>query len=77
MKTKAELIAIVKKANKEQLWSMIYDFDMIGFYREDKRQQRGYIIGCIEGCYETEKNIYGCYDSDSVEMEKAILKAMA
>ena len=76
MRTKEDLIAIVKRANKKQLWNMIYDFDMIGFYREDKRQQRGYIIACLNNCYTTELNAYGIHDSDSVAMEKAIINAM-
>lgn len=76
MTDKKELIAIVKKANKEQLWSMIYDFDMIGFYREDKRQKRKYIVECLENCYTTALNVYGCRDEDSKRMERAVLNAV-
>lgn len=76
MRTKEDLIKLVKKANKKQLWSMIYDFDLIGFYREDKRQQRGYIIECLNSCYTTKKDVYGLLDTDSLRMEKAIINAM-
>ena len=76
MKTLEELLKIVNKANKKQLWHMIYDFNMIGFYREDKRQQRQYIIDCITNCYTTGLNEYGNRDSDSLNMEKAVVLAM-
>lgn len=35
MKNLEILLNLVKKANKNQLWYMIYDFENIGFYRED------------------------------------------
>lgn len=71
-----ELIKLVNKANRKQLWFMIYDFEMIGFYREDRRQQRGFIIECLNSCYNSELKDNGCYDCDSYRMERAILSAM-
>ena len=77
MKTLEQLLKIVKKANKNQLWHMIYDFEMLGFYREDKRQQRGFIIECLTNCYTTEKNPrYDTFDDDSLRMERAVITAM-
>lgn len=76
MKTLDELLTLVKKANKKQLNSMIYDFGYLGFYREDKRQQRNFIVECLVNNYTTDKNIYGILDSDSVFMEKSVLEAM-
>lgn len=77
MKTLEELLEMVKRANRKQLWSMIYDFEMIGFYREDKRRQRQFIIDCLTNCYTTEvKQPYGIHDKDSLSMEKAVLQAM-
>lgn len=76
MKTLEALLEIVKKANKNQLWHMIYDFEMIGFYREDKRQQRGFIIECLTNCYKTELDTWGLYDDTSLEMERAVVTAM-
>lgn len=72
MKTLKELVDIVKKANKNQIRSMIYDFDMMGFYREDKRVKRNYIIECLKNCYESEALTI----SEKMEMEKAVLNAM-
>lgn len=72
MKTLEELLQLVNKANKEQLWSMIYDFNMMGFYREDKRVKRNYIIECLKNCYENESLSI----SEKKEMEKAVLNAM-
>lgn len=68
------LLHIVKKANKNQLWYMIYDFENLGFYREDKRQQRQFIIECLQNCYTTKSTDY-LYD-DSLRMEKSIINAM-
>lgn len=65
-----DLVSIVKKANKEQIWDMIYDFDMMGFYREDKRVKRNYIIACLQNCYDSSSL------SEKLEMEKAVLNAM-
>lgn len=77
MKTLEELLNIVKLANKKQLKSMIYDFEYLGFYREDKRQKKKFIIECLENCYTTEiKEPYNIYDSDSLWMEKFVLKAI-
>lgn len=71
------LLQIVKKANKEQLWHMIYDFEMLGFYREDKRQQRNFIIECLKNCYTTELNEYYIYDDTSVRMERSIITSVS
>ena len=76
MKTLEQLLQIVKKANKNQLWRMIYDFEMLGFYREDKRQQRQFIIDCLTHCYTTEINEYGIHNNDSLSMERAVVTAM-
>lgn len=76
MKTLEQLLDTVKRANKIQLWHMIYDFEMLGFYREDKRKQRQFIIECLKNNYTTELNIYGNHDSDSLRMEKAVITAM-
>lgn len=76
MRTLEQLLKIVEKANKSQLWHMIYDFESIGFYREDKRQQRQFIIDCLINCYKTELNEYGTHDEDSLRMERAIIVAM-
>ncbi len=72
MKTLDELLLLVKKADKNQLWDMIYEFDMLGFYREDKRVKRNYIISCLENCYESDSLTI----SEKMEMEKAVLNAM-
>lgn len=74
MKDLNELLELVEKANKAQLSDMIYWFDMMGFYREDRRQQRGYIIACLMNCYTTDKEKYMYHDS--IEMQNIILKAM-
>lgn len=76
MKTLEELLQLVKKANKNQLWYMIYDFENLGFYREDKRQQRNFIIECLKNCYTTELNEFLLHDYDSIRMEKSVLNAM-
>lgn len=76
MKTLEELLKIVKKANRHQLWHMIYDFEMIGFYREDKRKQRQFIIECLQNCYKTELDEYGRHEYDSLRMERAVITAM-
>lgn len=76
MKTLEELLKKVKKANKNQLWYMIYDFEKIGFYREDKRQQRQFIIECLQNCYRTNLNEYYTHDDDSLRMERAVITAM-
>ena len=76
MKTLEQLLQIVKKANKNQLWHMIYDFNSIGFYREDKRQQRQFIIDCLTANYTTELNRHGNHDEDSLRMERAVITAM-
>ena len=76
MKSLEELLKIVKRANKNQLWHMIHDFEWIGFYREDKRQQRQFIIDCLTNCYKTELNQYGIHDDDSLRMERAVVAAM-
>lgn len=72
MKSLGELLSLVEKANKNQLWNMIYDFDMMGFYREDKRVKRGYIISCLNNCYESDS----LRISEKLEMEKSVLNAM-
>lgn len=69
MTSKNDLLEMVSKANKRQLWYMIYDFELIGFYREDKRVQRQFIVDCINNCYEFS-------DIDCLLMEKAIIKGM-
>ena len=56
---------------------MIYDFEMIGFYREDKRQQKQFILDCINNCYTTDINMYGIHDNDSMRMEEAVLNAVS
>ena len=76
MSTLETLLNKVKKANKNQLWHIIYDFELIGFYREDKRQQRQFIIECLQNCYKTELNEYGIHDDDSLRMERAVITAM-
>ena len=70
------LLDLVKKANKNQLWYMIYDFENLGFYREDKRQQRSFIIECLQNNYTTELTKYLIHDDVSMRMEKSILKAI-
>lgn len=77
MLSKEELMTIVKKADRKQIFSMIYDFEMIGFYREDKRHQKQFILDCINNCYTTDINIYGIHDVDSVRMEKTVLNAVS
>ena len=77
MLSKEELMAVVKKADRIQVFSMIYDFEMIGFYREDKRQQKQFILDCINNCYTTDINIYGIHDGDSMRMEEAVLNAVS
>ena len=76
MKTLEELLQLVKRANKNQLWRMIYDFENLGFYREDKRQQRQFIIECLKNCYTIELNEYFLHDYDSMIMEGSIINAM-
>ena len=76
MTTKDKLIAIVKKANKEQIQKMTYDFNMIGFYNEDKRRTKSFIVNCIENSYDTYFDSFGINDSDSIWMEKSILKVV-
>ena len=76
MLSKEELMAVVKKADRKQVFSMIYDFEMIGFYREDKRQQKQFILDCINNCYTTDINMYGIHDNDSMRMEEAVLNAV-
>lgn len=49
--SKKELINIVKNFNKVQVKFTISGFEMIGFYREDKRQKKSFLINCIENCY--------------------------
>lgn len=65
-----DLVALVKKANKNQIWHMIYAFNMMGFYREDKRVKRNYIIACLQNCYDSSSL------SEKLEMEKAVLNSM-
>ena len=77
MLSKEELMAVVKKADRKQVFSMIYDFEMIGFYREDKREQKQFILDCINNCYTTDINIYGIHDGDSMRMEEAVLNAVS
>ena len=77
MLSKEELMAVVKKADRKQVFSMIYDFEMIGFYREDKRQQKQFILDCINNCYNTDINMYGIHDGDSMRMEEAVLNAVS
>ena len=77
MLSKEELMAVDKKADRKQVFSMIYDFEMIGFYREDKRQQKQFILDCINNCYTTDINMYGTHDNDSMRMEEAILNAVS
>ena len=77
MLSKEELMAVVKKADRKQVFSMIYDFEMIGFYREDKRQQKQFILDCINNCYTTDINMYGVHDNDSMRMEEAVLNAVS
>ena len=77
MLSKEELMAVVKKADRKQVFSMIYDFEMIGFYREDKRQQKQFILDCINNCYTTDINMYGIHDNDSMRMEEAVLNAVS
>lgn len=76
MKTLEALLEIVKRANKNQLWYMIHDFEYIGFYREDKRQQRQFIIECLTNCYKTELDVWGLHDDTSLRMERAVVTAM-
>ena len=76
MKDLKILLDLVKKANKNQLWYMIYDFENLGFYREDKRQQRSFIIECLQNNYTTELNKYLIHDDVSMRMEKSILNAI-
>ena len=77
MLSKEELIAVVKKADRKQVFSMIYDFEMIGFYREDERHQKQFILDCINNCYTTDTNMYGIHDCDSMRMEEAVLNAVS
>ena len=76
MKTLEELLHLVKRANKNQLWQMIYDFENLGFYREDKRSQRKFIVECLKNCYTTELNEYFLHDYDSMIMEGSVINAM-
>lgn len=76
MKTLEALLQIVKRADKNQLWHMIYDFESMGFYREDKRQQRQFIVDCLTNCYTTKLNEYGIHDDDSLRMERVVVTAM-
>ena len=77
MLSKEELMTVVKKADRKQVFSMIYDFEMIGFYREDKRQQKQFILDCINNCYTTDINMYGIHDNDSMRMEEAVINAVS
>ena len=77
MLSKEELMTVVKKADRKQVFSMIYDFEMIGFYREDKRQQKQFILDCINNCYTTDINMYGIHDIDSMRMEEAVINAVS
>ena len=76
MKDLKVLLDLVKKANKKQLWYMIYDFENLGFYREDKRQQKKCIIECLQNNYTTELNKYLIHDDVSMRMERSILNAI-
>lgn len=70
MTTAYELIQMVMSANKDQVDRMIYEFDNMGFYREDKRVRKKYIISCINHSY----NYLDCYEQ--IRMEQAIIKSM-
>lgn len=66
--TKETLLKIVtdkKIVDKEVLWDLVYYFDGIGFYQEDKRRsKRQYIYDCIDNCYTGNIGIYHTYITD-------------
>lgn len=72
-----DLISIVKTIDLSTLKTYILpDFYQVGFYQEDKRKSvRQFIIDCLENNYTTEINSYGTHDSDSLDMERSILRA--
>lgn len=72
-----DLVSIVDRLDLRTLkYQVLPDFYMIGFYQEDKRRSiRQFIIDCLENNYTTEINSYGTHDSDSLRMEKSLLRA--
>lgn len=70
--TKNELLDIVRKADKYLLYYLIYNFEELGYYREDKRSGRKFVLNCIENCYDESSDNH--YDiQDNKEIRDAIL----
>ena len=75
MLTLTQLLNMVNRATRKQVDSMIYDFNRMGFYREDKRVRKEYIKECLIANYTTGLNMYGIIDSVSYEMMCSVLDA--
>ena len=69
-----KLLKLVKEADSETTDRLIYEFESLGFYREDKRQRKNFIIGCLCNNYNTEKDCYDLFDTLSIEMATKIYR---
>lgn len=70
------LLSLVKGADREITKRLIYEFETLGFYREDKRQRKNFIVGCLCNNYTTEKDCYGMLDALSIEMATKVYKCV-
>lgn len=66
--TLQKLIKIINTATKEQIDKIIYEYEYMGFYREDKRERKKFIIDCLKYSY---NNVSV---EEQLEMAQAILK---
>lgn len=72
--SKQDLIDIVKKADKYLLYYLIYNFEEIGYYREDRRSGRKFVLSCLDNYKEEPKDHY--QENDNKELKDAVLYAV-
>lgn len=54
----------IKKADREQIDSVLYYLGLLGFYREDKRVRKKEIYAILSFMYQERVNGKPCYDND-------------
>lgn len=69
------LLDLVMDARKDQLWDLWYQFTQIGYYTEDKRKIRQFIMDVISNCYKEDSD--KPFDiTNNHEIENAIFNAL-
>lgn len=69
------LLDLVMDASKNQLWDLWYQFTQIGYYTEDKRKIRQFVMDVINNCYKEDSD--KAFDiTNNHEIENAVFNAL-